>query len=234
MTHKFAILVPVHGRYNVLRLFDNCIKRLQSEFDITVVAVGSSQLDRNVCEELGYTYTNHKNNPLGGKLQAGLQKARELDFDACIMLGSDDILSNSVVDLYNSALNKGYDFIGFLDCYFYDLENKNMRHWKGYTNERRGEPIGAWRCLSRELLDRLDWNVWDNQHHSVDYQMWQKVNGKFKILKAKCEDRYRVVDLKTKANVTKFTKFPNSEPVNAKQVMMGNFPVNEINEIINF
>lgn len=230
---KLTILVPVWRRYETLKIFNSCIERLKEEYDIEVVAVGSEPGDRVICESLGYYYVEAPNNPLGGKLNFGLKACRSIPSDAVLMLGSDDILSSNLMLYYIQQLNKGFDFIGFLDCYFMNLESGDMIYWKGYRGQRSGEPIGAWRCLSRNLLDKLNWEAWDNQHHSVDYTMWNKLNGVKKHI-ARCKDKFLLVDLKTSENVTKFRKFDNSEIVHTKTVLKDYLPQQEINKILNY
>lgn len=230
---KFTILVPVWKRYETLKIFNNCIERIKENYDIEVVAVGSEPGDRVICESLGYYYVEAPNNPLGGKLNFGLKACRSIPSDAVLMLGSDDILSSNLMLYYIQQLNKGFDFIGFLDCYFMNLESGDMIYWKGYRGQRSGEPIGAWRCLSRNLLDKLNWEAWDNQHHSVDYTMWNKLNGVKKHI-ARCKDKFLLVDLKTSENVTKFRKFDNSEIVHTKTVLKDYLPQQEINKILNY
>ena len=230
---KFTILVPVWGRYDTLKLFNDCVIRLQEEYDINVVAVGSSEADKKVCESYGYHYTQAPNKPLGGKLNNGLKVCKDLDSDAFIMLGSDDILSSNLLNYYAQQINKGFDFVGFLDCYFYDLNSKNMIYWKGYRGQRSGEPIGAWRCLSRGLLESLNWEAWDNQHHSIDYTMWNKLkNVKKHVTTSK--NKFLIVDLKNEDNVTKFRKFDNSEIVHAKTIFNQYLPKIETLKILEY
>lgn len=232
---KYLIHVPVHKRYGTLQLFDNTVKHLQKTHNIEVLAVGSCEGDRNVCENFGYHYYSHPNRPLGSKFQKGITEAKKYDFDALILLGSDDILSAGCLDLYQSEIERGYDFVGFLDCYFFDLDKKNMRYWGGYKGERQGEPIGAWRCFSRRGLDKMNWKLWNADNNSPDYQMWSKVlKNKINYKLEYCDDLYRIVDLKTSENVTKFGKFPNSKPVNAKKELKGFFSPQEINNIITY
>ena len=230
---KFTILVPVWRRYETLKLFNTCIERLKEDYDIEVVAVGSEPGDKQICEALNYNYVQAPNNPLGGKLNYGLKACKRLESDAVLMLGSDDILSSNVMLYYIQQLKKGFDFVGFLDCYFMNLETKDMIYWKGYRGQRAGEPIGAWRCLSRNLLNRLNWEAWDNQHHSVDYTMWNKLKGVKKHV-TRCKDKFLLVDLKTSENVTKFRKFDNSEIVHTKTVLNDYLPKQEIFKILNY
>lgn len=210
---KFLVLVPIYRRHAVLRLFNAGLESLKGKgYNIEVLAVGDVK-DEPIAKELGYRYVIHRN-ILGEKLNKALKVAKNIDFDAMLMLGSDDILNSATLDFYIEAFNHDYKFVGFLDCYFYDLEKRNMIKWNGYRGERAGEPIGAWRCFKRDLIEELNWELWGNQHHSIDYTMWEKIKKREDILKAKLFEDMFIGDLKTSENVTKFRKFDNSVIVN--------------------
>ena len=228
---KFLVLVPVWKRYNVLELFANALEALKEKgYALEVLAVGSCVEDSVVCRELGFEYYVNHRNILGEKLNVALKEAKKIDFDAMLMLGSDDVLNDKVLDFYIDAFEEDFKFVGFTNCYFYDLEKKNMIKWYGYRGERSGEPIGAWRCFKRELIEELNWELWGNQHHSIDYTMWQKIKNRPDILKTILYDDMFICDLKTGENVTKFRKFDNSRIVDANPCLesLGNKLKNKI------
>lgn len=231
---KFLVLVPVWKRYNVLELFANGLEALKEKgYALEVLAVGSCVEDSVVCRDLGFEYYVNHRNILGEKLNKALKVAKRIDFDAMLMLGSDDTLNSDVLDFYIESFNNGYKFVGFLDCYFYDLEKRNMIKWNGYRGERQGEPIGAWRCFRRDLIEELNWELWDNQHHSIDYTMWSKIKKRSDLLKAKLSGNQFICDLKTSDNVTKFRKFDNSvitNPLEGLNKLEANFK----NKILNY
>ena len=76
------------------------------------------------------------------------------------MLGSDDIVCSKLLDVYTPSMEKGIDLIGLIDCYFLDARDSTLKYWKGYTNHRIGESIGMARMMSKDLLERMNWNVW--------------------------------------------------------------------------
>lgn len=229
---KFLVLVPIYRRYSVLRLFNEGLESLKRKgYEIEVLAVGDEK-DALIAKELGYRYVTHRN-ILGEKLNKALKVAKRIDFDAMLMLGSDDTLNSEVLDFYIEAFNNGYKFVGFLDCYFYDLEKRNMIKWNGYRGERAGEPIGAWRCFRRDLIEELNWELWDNQHYSIDYTMWAKIKKRSDLLKAKLSGNQFICDLKTSDNVTKFRKFDNSVITNPLKGL-NKLEANYKNQILNY
>lgn len=225
---NIVVLVPVWKRYSTLSLFAENMKDL----GLPVVAVGSCPKDREECIKHGFTYVESINKPLGTKLNNGLKKVKELNPDAVLMLGSDDILSKKTLNVYKRELKKGVGFVGFLDCYFADLQTKRCIYWHGYKGERKGEPIGAWRVLTKETLDKLNWIAWGDQQGSIDHSMWQKLKGVTKSL-LRCEQEGVVLmDLKTSENLTKFRLFPQSRYENLELTLKKGFSQEYINKIL--
>ena len=70
----------------------------------------------------------------------------------------------------------------FMDEYDLDLIRENfisreVKHWKGYECERKGEPIGIGRLVRRDYLDRVRWNPFeDSIYNSLDWSMFQKAS----------------------------------------------------------
>ena len=59
-----------------------------------------------------------------------------------------------------------------------NLVSRTVAHWKGYECERKGEPIGIGRLVSRDYLNRVDWMPFDpNLHKSLDYSMISKAKN---------------------------------------------------------
>ena len=227
---KFLVLVPVHERYNVLKLFAQGIDSLKNKgYDIQVLAVGSSDSDLKSCKEFNFNYVQYKN-ILGEKLNYALDFSKKFDFEAMIMLGSDDLLNDKALDFYIERLRKGDRFIGFLDCYFYDLDTSNLIKWGGYTDEnkygkvRKGEPIGAWRCFSRSLLEEMDWKLWKNTHTGIDATMWEKIKRKKNVKTYYMPNNVMVCDFKTSKNITSFKKIQhlNMTKINLKSLNLFN------------
>lgn len=202
---KLLVLVPVYGRHNVLRLFGNGIDVLKYKgYDIDVLAVGSSEVDKMVCNELNFKYVHHRN-ILGEKLNHALNYSRQFTFDAMLMLGSDDLINYAAIDFIIERLKNGDKFIGFLDCYFYDLLNAKLIKWNGYGEPKRlGEPIGAWRCFSREMLEEQDWRLWHDRHTHIDLSMWSKISHLDGVNTYKMAPDIMICDMKSDVNVNKF------------------------------
>ena len=158
--------------------------------DLPVVAVGSEgRLSRKIAEDTGAVYIEHENRPLGRKWNAALAGARELEADAVMVLGSDDLVPLQTLKwLMRQA--EHHPFVGLLDfileeraehqrTYQVSLSESDggpysdtaiTRHyWPGYEGRRSGEPVGSGRIISAALLERVDWKLWaDDTEKSLD------------------------------------------------------------------
>lgn len=170
LTHKPRLIVltcvwkrPVLTSL-VLRSYQRTQQLLADELNLCLLAVGSEGDDsRSLCQQYGFDYVEHANSPLSHKWNAGVQAVRNYDVDGLVIVGSDDLLSSNTFGIYAEKLSEGLDFFGISDLYFYNALSGVLGYWGGYAltqPQRVGEPIGCGRCLSRRLLDRVDWNLW--------------------------------------------------------------------------
>lgn len=212
---KISVIMPVWNRWATL---EKCVKKLK-EYPVNIVLIGSQgERSEDIARKLACKYVECEN-VLGTKLNAGLDMCR--DSSHVIVMGSDNAFCDNAWKAYLEAINDDIDFFGFEDCYFTYPERKSCVYWKGYKGQRQGEPIGAFRMVSKRLLEEYNYRLWDDVSLSPDAQMWRRVkksNLKKRIVNLK---RYNavIVDVKSQENITKFRKFPNSIMFNYKRVM---------------
>lgn len=208
---RLGILTAIWQRHEVFEVFKQGIERIKehTDLEIEVVCVGSEgKKSANLCKD--YHYVPFKNKPLSNKWNAGMLKMKELNVDYVLCLGSDDLVSNSLIDKYKEAMEFGYDFIGLLDCFIYDSETNDLRFWVGYNGIRVGETAGIGRCLSKRLLDIFEWQPWEDAHdRGLDGTMFNKLKKiphtqkVFGCLK----DSIFAVDIKDSLSMTSFKHF---------------------------
>ena len=181
---KIGILTCMWKRPKVFDIFATGINRLREKFDIIPLAVGSEgSKSMELCRKHQFMYLERPNKPLGRKFNEGLSCFKNTDVDYVMILGSDDLISDSLVDAYLPHMEKGKHLIGILDIYFYDLFGKSLYYWPGYGSKpadkyRKGEPLGMARCLSRSLIKQMDWMLWnDNINRGLDLSMWKKLKS---------------------------------------------------------
>lgn len=174
---RHALSARVLARYQAIR------ETLRGRVEVLLFAVGSEgDASRRIAEDHGFHYTEHANDPLGAKWNAGLAAIRGHDVDAVLIVGSDDLLDAGYFERCAAALQAGYTFIGLRDFYLFDLATLRLCYWPGYAegSGRFGEPIGLGRCLHRVLLERSDWRLWEDALNAgLDSSMMQRLAQRY-------------------------------------------------------
>ena len=210
-------------RPEVFELFAKGIKHIQENnkrITVNCIVAGSEGVhSRSLCEKYRFNYIETNNYPLSDKMNKPLQVAKELNSDYVICLGSDDVMELRLFNEYLYWMNKGYDFIGLLDFYFLNLPKDKAVYWKGYRGPRKGDTVGAVRCLSKWLLDQMNWELWQNGlMKGLDASMKRKLadlNYREKKIRLKDLGLY-AMDIKTEENITEFKQYDNSVFIDAK------------------
>lgn len=167
MNHKIIVLSAMQGRQPTV---EYCLSKMPF---LDVVMVYSTEEDETFLEgKVKYKY-QYSNEVLSEKWNHGIQRLKHIDFDAVIILGSDDYVDEAFVKYVDEKLNT-YDFIGFKD--FYIEYQSKFWYWSGYNGNRRGEPIGAGRVYTKELLEKIGYNLFIGQHNkSLDGISWNVI-----------------------------------------------------------
>ena len=99
----------------------------------------------------------------------------QLDFDAVILLGSDDYIDTKFVEYVQNNID-GKDMICFTDIYF---EDDGFRYyWGGYDDKRKGEPTGAGKVYTKEFLKRINWNLFhEARDRGLDGVSWRRLQS---------------------------------------------------------
>ena len=148
-----------------LKYYNKMSASISKKYEIKLIAIGS---EGNITKDKSlinnFHYLEMPNKPLSHKWNAAIQLSRELNPDALVILGSDDLVSKNLFDFYYKKINDNYTVIGFKDMYILDSKSKNIYKWNGYSKDiqpdRYGETTGMARCLNRVALDALDFDIW--------------------------------------------------------------------------
>jgi hypothetical protein len=177
--------------------------------------------------------------------------------DAVTIVGSDDLIDKHLLKFYNEKLEKGYLMLGIKDFYIYDAERRKLAYWRGYGKlndaHRMNETIGLARCLSRPLLDKLNFNIWNdlNISRNLDGAMTTRLKevGIYPVSETKMPYIYLknrlygaghlgyklkeiegfAIDIKTKTNVTSFDRYLARDP-DSIEYLDGDFLASKLNE----
>nr|WP_317264515.1 tetratricopeptide repeat protein [Arthrospira sp. SH-MAG29] len=184
--NKIIIYTCVWGRPELTRIvlsyYADIKRELSGKINLELLAVGSEgDASRKLCQECGFDYLEYPNQPLSSKWEYGLNRCADYDPDGVIIVGSDDIISQNLIEFYDEKLKDNLVFCGIQDAYFFDVSKQHLVLWMGYGGKadfaRVGETIGMGRCLSRTLLDKLEFSIWKGLdiNSSLDGAMTQKL-----------------------------------------------------------
>lgn len=208
---KPVIVTGMWKRFDVFEIFAKHTKTL----GIDVIVAGSEgKASKEIVKKHGFHYIEIANEPLAAKMNATTLKARELGYTHVICVGSDDLLSQELVDEYVDLMRKGYDYIGVTDFYFYEIETGKAAYWGGYRERQKiGQTVGAGRVISSNLLGQLNWKPWnDTDNRYLDSGMQAKLKKSIYSKKTiSLKDKgFLAVDLKSNENLTPFKLWGNT------------------------
>src|SRR5258706_4726897 len=151
---KILFYLAVWKRLEVTELCFMGLKRLMEYSGASAFAVISEKSMIPLCKKYGIDFFEHENRPLGLKKNAGLNELMKKEFDYLIELGSDDLILNSVIDLYKPMMKSGEDFFGSNKILFIDSTNGQCRSYEALEGQY-GMGWGLGRCVSRKLLEKV-------------------------------------------------------------------------------
>jgi hypothetical protein len=159
---RIVAVMPVKGREE---LFGITIKRLyqQRDVEMTVVCIGHTHEEWEVTNDNGGIFIMMPNDtPLGAKWQRGIDEAAYIDPDAVMIVGSGNWFTNGWCGNLFPLLEE-FDVVGSEEMYIYHIRQKDriMLHWGGYYTSRRGDMLGAGRMISKRILDKVNWQIYD-------------------------------------------------------------------------
>lgn len=160
---RTVALIASFNRDLILR---DCITCLQPQVD-DIVLVGSSEwvdgsqgcdVEKKVAKDMDLVYVDHTNKILGKKWQSGLNKCRELNPDAVLICGSDDLLRH---DWVKEISQKEDDLVGVNFWYVYNpiLDELILISYSNIRND----PVGAGRIFRKGILDAADWQIFPTE-----------------------------------------------------------------------
>lgn len=171
------ILTAVHKRPEVFEIF---LKNIPVRFPLVVLGEKNDPCypvweqwieSRSIGSSI---FIECKNVPLGAKWNAGLKVIKNLEHDYVFIAGSDDIFSKSFYSYYDTL---DAHFVGCLDFYFYDYGKRRIKYCHGFQRDRRGETHGAGRMLHKNLLEKVNYQLWDdNLNKALDASMTSRLS----------------------------------------------------------
>jgi hypothetical protein len=235
---RIVAVMPVNGREE---LFPLTIKRLyqQEDVDMIVACVGATREEEDLaCAAEAFFVYEQEPYTLGGKWQQGVDIARMWYPDAIMIVGSGNWFTNGWAKTLYPYLDD-YDIVGSEAMYVYQIRQNDqvMIHWSGYhTKSRKGDMLGAGRLISRRILDKADWQIFDTSLNSALDRSTDRIlsqyDARFLTLPQGDEMILKIGSYKWK-NINHFTDIwnnPRSKRVEKPEEILKHFP--EVKELL--
>lgn len=152
-------------------------KQVADVIDILPVTAGSEgEKSRTVALRHGFAYIECPNSPLGAKWNASLSLLKNQDIDGIVIVGSDDLMNEAYLRFVASTYQQGFRFFGVDYFYCLDRFSGRMFRWMSYPpGTRHDEPIGLGRFIHRDYIERVEWQLWeDDKEKGLDLSMWSR------------------------------------------------------------
>ena len=142
--------------------------------ELVPVVVVSPQ-DEDPCDPPeAWHVVRFQNSPLSSKWNAGLAVCADLDLDAVMIVGSDDMISASYITMVTQRYMRRPASTDFIQPKILHIHNVGS----DYVYRIPSIPTGAGRMLSRRLLDAMKWQGWEGGIDAyLDASMTARVNS---------------------------------------------------------
>ena len=228
---RVVAVMPVSGREE---LFPITIKRLyqQEGVRMIVICLCDTAKEFALAQESGAVPTLMPTGiHLGEKWQIGVEYSKEANPDALMIVGSGNWFTNGWVKTLYPYLDD-YDMVGSEAMYVYQIREKDrvLIHWGGYHTSRKGDMLGAGRLISRRILDKADWQVYDTSLNSaLDRSMTRKlrVHGAKTLTLPQGEEMILKVGSWKWKNINSFGTLwgsPNAKTITDHEEVLKHFP----------
>ena len=180
-------IVPVVATYKRPILEDTLRLLSKQKYVRDIVVVGSCSDDREHVRRSGVSasYFSYPNRPLSDKWQFAVSQTRELDPDGVLICGSDDMVIGSWTECACDYLSRDYDLIGMRNWIIAYREGNEVV-LASLSYQRRKDPIGAGRVISRRLLEKCDWEIYPGGKDAVldkaSYKMMKKAGCRMMVV----------------------------------------------------
>lgn len=213
-------------------------KLFRAVVDLKLVVVGDKETDEQnyyLAEryDASIIWVQSENLPLGRKWNSGLSAIKDIEADYIMIMGSDDFIDKKLIERYIQLAKSGVDYVGVIDLYFMNSVNGEMGYWPGYMDARRGETIGCARMIKKEIAEKLDYTLWnDNINRSLDGSLTTRLKGLgVNPITVSCKkDGLCVMDLKSEVNIWPYSSFKKTR-VAYGSILQKHFPKEIVHSI---
>lgn len=214
MDKKILILLPIWQREAITKICLDNLKELQKEINIEVLCVVSEQWAKETAFKYGFKFVETPNECLGTKMNIGVRKALEYDFDYMMNVGSDDIITKDLFKCYEPYFNNDVPMFGGTRLTFIDSNSKEAKTFD------YGIMIGAARCIKREELEKVCRNgeMYDKVQRGLDMNSMKKFNCSM----TEIENPFNTIyDIKSDVNIWAYTDIKRGVKIDFEEGVSG-------------
>ena len=234
---RVAIITCAYDRPMIFKLFLKWFLFLKEEtktkFDLHLYCGGSADDYFGECKRIFYsvvgdsaTWVECPNEPLGNKWNKTLLSSKYFNFDYFLILGSDDFMSVSLFNKYYEYVNSNYNFFGIKDFYLLDIKTFQTKLFEGYDNDYRDKSLGCGRFLSKKIVEKNNYKLWNDVLNSgLDFSMDKNLDnteGISKKILSCLPDEFAIIGIKSEVNLWKFSSYKGIV-VNAEHILFNHF-----------
>ena len=193
--NRLAIILPFYKRPEITKICFENLQRQSVKYGVDVFASGDDM--SIVPNELNFIGFN--NNPLSNKINNLIQYTKA--YDGVIILGSDDFISDSVIELYLNIDTTKQVFYGFDNIHTYSVWDNKLGKDLSYTKTHN--TIGVARLWTKPTLQNMKYKIYsDGLNKGLDNNSKQNMlsNG-IKEIAIPYEGHF-ILDVKHELNIT--------------------------------
>lgn len=150
--NRIAVIVPFYKRPEITKL---CFEWLEGQSTRLGFDVFVSGDDKSIVPS-SFTFVESDNNHLGRKLNTLLNDTK--GYDAVSVIGSDDFVSDSVWEYYQSIDTSSLIYYGLNDLHTYSVWDKKLGNQPSYCLTEN--TIGVARLWTKNTLEKMNYNLW--------------------------------------------------------------------------
>lgn len=208
---RLAVISPIWRRKRLTRLMLGLQAQVKVPGVELVFCAAQSPEDPDYPHVIdGWHMVDVPNLPRGRKENAALQLARTFNPDAVVHTSSDDYLNARYFEYAAERIKEGYDLVKIESCFFYSTRRQELI----YMHSLDG--IGLGTCVSRRILDRLEWQLWEPDVYKVDASMfdrvWPLTRTNAAIVKDIQSEGIFAIDIKDQFNVVSYEELAFAKP----------------------
>jgi hypothetical protein len=175
---------------------------------VNVYVAGDEPDQRELCLRHAGHWIEVPNDSVSRKFNATTEAAGRAGAEYFLILGTDDFMSEALIDQYVDAVAAEVDYVGLANAYFHDVLTDQTILFPGYPRGHRGwgHSLGAGRLLHKRVIEKHGFHPWpEGLRRALDANMHRKLGLPLHYLLT-CTEEAFLVDVKTDVNIWPFEK----------------------------